>query len=89
MTTKKIAVTGLGYVGWPLALAFGKRFLTVGYDINPRRVAEAAKAIENARRDLNISFMNEPALIATWRTPETVVSDLKGIWPLADVDSRL
>ncbi len=40
MTTEKIAVIGLGYVGWPLALAFGKRFTTVGYDINPRRVTD-------------------------------------------------
>jgi len=27
--------------------------------------------------------------IADWRTPETVVFDLKGIWNRADVDSRL
>ena len=28
----KIAIIGLGYVGLPLALEFGKNYLTVGYD---------------------------------------------------------
>ncbi|AXR07319.1 Vi polysaccharide biosynthesis UDP-N-acetylglucosamine C-6 dehydrogenase TviB [Salinimonas sediminis] len=37
---KKIAVIGLGYVGLPLAVAFGKYRATVGFDINTRRVQE-------------------------------------------------
>lgn len=36
----KIAIIGLGYVGLPLAVEFGKKFTTVGYDINETRVAE-------------------------------------------------
>jgi UDP-N-acetyl-D-galactosamine dehydrogenase len=36
----RIGVIGLGYVGLPLAVEFGKRYDTVGYDINARRVAE-------------------------------------------------
>ena len=36
----KIAVVGLGYVGLPLAVEFGKKLDVVGYDINPRRIAE-------------------------------------------------
>ncbi|GGO85115.1 UDP-N-acetyl-d-glucosamine 6-dehydrogenase WbpA [Marinobacterium nitratireducens] len=36
----RICVLGLGYVGLPLAVEFGRRFDTVGYDINPTRVAE-------------------------------------------------
>jgi len=35
-----IAVIGLGYVGLPLAVEFGKQFPTVGYDINETRIAE-------------------------------------------------
>ena len=35
-----IAVVGLGYVGLPLAVEFGKKLDVVGYDINPRRVHE-------------------------------------------------
>ena len=36
----RIAVIGLGYVGLPLAAAFGRRFPTVGFDIDSGRVAE-------------------------------------------------
>ncbi len=36
----RIAVIGLGYVGLPLAVEFGKRFETLGYDIRGGRVAE-------------------------------------------------
>jgi UDP-N-acetyl-D-galactosamine dehydrogenase len=36
----KIAVVGLGYVGLPLAVEFGKRYKTIGFDIKEARVAE-------------------------------------------------
>ena len=36
----RIAIIGLGYVGLPLAVEFGKRYDTVGLDINPSRIAE-------------------------------------------------
>jgi len=36
----KIAVIGLGYVGLPLAVEFGKKYQTVGFDINTVRVEE-------------------------------------------------
>ncbi len=35
-----IGVIGLGYVGLPLALEFGKRYKTIGFDINEERVEE-------------------------------------------------
>jgi len=34
----KIAIVGLGYVGLPLAVEFGKKYSTVGYDVNEARV---------------------------------------------------
>ena len=37
---EKIAVIGLGYVGLPVALSFGKKLPTVGFDIRQRRVDE-------------------------------------------------
>lgn len=37
---KVIAIIGLGYVGLPLAVEFGKRRPIIGFDINPKRVAE-------------------------------------------------
>ncbi len=36
----KIGVIGLGYVGLPLAVEFGRKYETIGFDINPARVAE-------------------------------------------------
>jgi UDP-N-acetyl-D-galactosamine dehydrogenase len=36
----RIGVVGLGYVGLPLAVEFGKSYPTVGFDINQARVAE-------------------------------------------------
>ncbi len=36
----RIAVIGLGYVGLPLAVEFGKRYPTIGFDIKEQRIAE-------------------------------------------------
>ena len=36
----KIAVIGLGYVGLPLAVEFGKKYQTLGFDINQARISE-------------------------------------------------
>lgn len=36
----KLAVIGLGYVGLPLAVEFGKRRSVIGFDINPQRIKE-------------------------------------------------
>ena len=40
LNNKKIAIVGLGYVGLPLAVEFGKQFDTLGFDINTQRVAQ-------------------------------------------------
>lgn len=42
----RIAIIGLGYVGLPLAVEFGKKYPTIGFDINRRRVAELREGIE-------------------------------------------
>jgi len=36
----KIGIVGLGYVGLPLAVEFGKKYPTIGFDINSDRVVE-------------------------------------------------
>jgi UDP-N-acetyl-D-galactosamine dehydrogenase len=53
----KIAVVGLGYVGLPLAVEFGKHFPTVGIDINSIKV-------EELRRGVDSSLEVEPEAIA-------------------------
>ena len=40
LTTAKIAIIGLGYVGLPLAVEFGKKRPVLGFDINTARIAE-------------------------------------------------
>lgn len=45
----KIAVIGLGYVGLPLAVEFGKKWDTVGFDINTERIAELKKGHDRTR----------------------------------------
>ncbi len=47
MSNKKIAVIGLGYVGLPLAVEFGKKYFTVGFDINSCRVEDLKNGIDN------------------------------------------
>ena len=37
---KKIAIIGLGYVGLPLAIEFGKKYSVLGFDINQLRIDE-------------------------------------------------
>ena len=39
----KIGVIGLGYVGLPLAIEFGKKYSTIGFDINVKRVKELSQ----------------------------------------------
>ncbi len=80
----RIGIVGLGYVGLPLAVEFGKHFDTVGFDIKPRRVAELASGrdstLEVTRSELKaasrLSFTTEldslkrcKVLIVTVPTP--------------------
>jgi UDP-N-acetyl-D-galactosamine dehydrogenase len=46
---RNISVIGLGYVGLPVAVAFGARGRTIGFDINPRRIAELKSGIDTTR----------------------------------------
>lgn len=43
----KIAVIGLGYVGLPLAIEFGKKYKVLGFDINKERVEELQHGVDH------------------------------------------
>src|SRR5450631_4320584 len=45
----RIGIVGLGYVGLPLALEFGKHFDTVGFDIKPKRIRELKAGRDSTR----------------------------------------
>ena len=61
LKNKKIAIIGLGYVGLPLAVEFGKKYKTVGYDLNKTRVEELELGLDNTgeitKRNLQSSIM--------------------------------
>ena len=40
MKAQKIAIIGLGYVGLPLAVEFGKKREVIGFDINQERITQ-------------------------------------------------
>ncbi len=46
MSSTKIAIIGLGYVGLPLAVEFGKKYDTVGFDISRKRIDELKQGID-------------------------------------------
>jgi UDP-N-acetyl-D-galactosamine dehydrogenase len=54
MKQNKIAILGLGYVGLPLAIEFGKKQHTIGFDINQARVDEL-----NCGHDRTLEVSNE------------------------------
>jgi len=65
---RKVAVVGLGYVGLPIAVAFGKRGDVVGFDINKVKIDELRKGFDRtgevSEADLKsarIQFTSEPA----------------------------
>ena len=45
----KIAVIGLGYVGLPLAVEFGKQFQTIGFDVNTNRINALRDGVDATR----------------------------------------
>lgn len=42
-----IAIIGLGYVGLPLAVEFGKQYKTIGFDINEERISELRSGVDH------------------------------------------
>jgi len=47
MNNKKIALIGLGYVGLPLAVEFGKKRVVIGFDINQPRINDLKNGIDS------------------------------------------
>ena len=70
MTT--VAVVGLGYVGLPLAVEFGKRYRTIGFDLSQEKIASYRKFVdptgELSGEDLvaakQLSFGSDPAALS-------------------------
>jgi UDP-N-acetyl-D-galactosamine dehydrogenase len=52
-----IAIIGLGYVGLPLAVEFGKKYNVLGFDINKQRVQELSEG-QDRTQEANIEELN-------------------------------
>jgi UDP-N-acetyl-D-galactosamine dehydrogenase len=68
----KIGVVGLGYVGLPLAVEFGRRYATVGFDIKPERIKELASG-----KDSTLETTREELKAATRLSYTCELKDLK------------
>ncbi len=68
---KTIAVVGLGYVGLPLAVEFGKKFRTIGFDLSHQKIAAYRNHIDptgevssdNLRAATLLEVTTDPALL--------------------------
>ena len=95
VSPRKVAVVGLGYVGLPIAVAFGKRGKVIGFDINKVKIEELRRGFDRtgevAATDLkasNVQFTCEPPdlkaadfIIVAVPTPinEALQPDLKAL----------
>ncbi|KXJ51399.1 MAG: Vi polysaccharide biosynthesis protein VipA/TviB [Colwellia sp. Phe_37] len=68
----KIAIIGLGYVGLPLAVEFGKKYQTLGFDINKGRITELQQGT-----DSTLEVSDEELAATTNLTYSCEVADLK------------
>ena len=69
----KIAIVGLGYVGLPLAVEFGKRYDTLGFDINAARVDQL-----RAGTDVTLEVDSAELSAATRLHFSAVLDDIRG-----------
>lgn len=73
LDTQKLAIVGLGYVGLPLAVAFGATRLVVGFDINEARISALRRGedvtLETDRTEITsasgLNFTTDPAELKT------------------------
>jgi UDP-N-acetyl-D-galactosamine dehydrogenase len=64
-TNYKIAIIGLGYVGLPLAVAFGERYQVVGFDIHSERIANLKNGVDTTLQCTSQEIANAHQLVFT------------------------
>ncbi len=67
---EKIAIIGLGYVGLPLAVEFGKVIDVIGFDINKERIAELKKGFDRTKEVDAQELMSSTKLVFTFDLEE-------------------
>jgi UDP-N-acetyl-D-galactosamine dehydrogenase len=69
LSAKRIAVVGLGYVGLPLAVAFGNIRPVLGFDVQRRRIAELREGFD-ATREVETDALKAATHLEYSHTPE-------------------
>ena len=72
MDVTTVAVVGLGYVGLPLAVEFGKKWRTIGFDLSANKIASYRRFVdptgevssEDLRAAIGLEVGNDPAALA-------------------------
>ncbi len=72
MKIKKIALIGLGYVGLPLAIEFGKKFKVVGYDISEDRI-NLLKKFDDPNLEISKKEFSESSYLSF----SSIIDDIK------------
>jgi UDP-N-acetyl-D-galactosamine dehydrogenase len=72
MMDNKIAIIGLGYVGLPLAIEFGKVFETIGFDINESRIKELLTGKDSTLETTPLE-LEEAQLLSFTGDPEEIL----------------
>ena len=75
ITTKTVAVVGLGYVGLPLALAFGKKMNTIGFDISESKLKAYMEGYDPTGEMESESFQQSTKLTFTTNPSELKKAD--------------
>ncbi len=65
MKIKNVAIIGLGYVGLPLAVAVSKKYNTVGFDINLKRIKNLNNGIDTTKELKKKKFYKKKKLLFT------------------------
>jgi UDP-N-acetyl-D-galactosamine dehydrogenase len=71
-----VAIVGLGYVGLPLAVEFGKKFRTIGYDLSAEKVANYRRQIDPTGEVSSEDFRAATQLTVTTDPAELAVADI-------------
>ena len=65
MINLKIGVVGLGYVGLPLTVEFGKKYPTIGFDINQQRIEALQSGVDRTLETSNYELAEATQLTYT------------------------
>jgi len=71
---RSIAVVGLGYVGLPIAVAFGKQGPVVGFDINKAKIAELRNGVDRTG-EVSTADLKASQVQYTWEPAELKAAD--------------